>query len=150
MELYTAKTDRQDRPAWRASKAIGDTAEILAAHFFRSIGLLVSREYGHAGHDLTISGKIEVKNDRLAMNSGYIAVEIQYRGAPSGISTSEATGWAYLVGEELMLTTTAALRELVVSGRYRMVSAGEDARVVLVPLADIRRISRSQFIRGAA
>jgi hypothetical protein len=143
-------TTRPDRRAWIASKTAGDAAEQLAASVFRSLGLLVDQQRGLAPHDLTISGGLEIKNDRRAAATGNIAVETAYNGRPSGITTSTASGWAFLVGPELLLMPTRPLRELVNRGCYRRVAAGEGATVALVPIADIRTIARCVRIGGGA
>jgi len=132
-----------DRPAWTAAKNIGNEGERRVADVLRAIGLLVKQEHGPTPHDLTISGRIEVKNDRAALRTGNIAIEVQHRGRPSGVTNSSASGWAFVLGDEVLLMPTAALRDLMKSGNYRMALAGENAVVVLVPVVDVRRIARS-------
>lgn len=133
-----------DRPEWTAAKTAGDVGEQLAATALRAIGCNVSIADGTRTdpYDLTVTASIEVKHDRKASVTGNVAVEIANHGLPSGITTSTATAWCYVVDGEPLLCRTAALRELV-SRPYRRVPAGEGATVVLVPLESLRRIART-------
>ncbi len=132
---------RPDRPAWTAAKGVGDVGELLVARVLARIGLIIQQHKGNAPHDLTVDGKIEVKTDKRAEHTGNVAVEVAHRNKPSGITISTASGWAFVVGSEILLTTLTALRALIERGGYRKVAAGEDAVVVLVPIDDIRGIS---------
>ena len=57
--------------------------------------------------------KVEVKRDRKARLTGNIFVEYESRGKPSGISTSEADYWCFVVEETFILLTTQRLKEIV-------------------------------------
>ena len=57
--------------------------------------------------------KVEVKRDRKARRTGNIFVEYESRGKPSGISTSEADYWCFVVEETFILLTTQRLKEIV-------------------------------------
>lgn len=46
---------------------------------------------------LLSGAKIEVKRDFIAHKTGNVFVEYESRGAPSGISTSEADYWAFVL-----------------------------------------------------
>ena len=43
------------------------------------------------------TAKVEVKRDRLVSQTGNIAVEISLNGYPSGLTTSTADWWAFLL-----------------------------------------------------
>ena len=133
---------------WDESKRIGNDGENRVAGLFRSLGLAVQNHEGFYPHDLTISGRIEVKNDTKAVATGNAAIEISYRGNPSGITSSNATGWAIIVNDYVYLTPTARLRTMVETGSYKRVLAGEGATVALVPLADLKSISRVAHVGG--
>jgi hypothetical protein len=45
-------------------------------------------------------GKIEVKYDRLAHKTGNIYVEVYSRNKPSGISTSKANYWIFIIDKK--------------------------------------------------
>jgi hypothetical protein len=149
-ELSNAKysvNGRFQRPAWTAAKSVGDSGEQLVAHVLKSIGLLVQQIPGDGNYDLDVTGRIEVKHDRRAASTGNFAIEISHRGRPSGIATSTASCWALLAGNELLLVSTIALRRLADPENYPRVACGENAVVVLVPVGDIRKISRC-LVRG--
>ena len=57
--------------------------------------------------------KVEVKRDRKARLTGNIFVEYESRGKPSGISTSEADYWCFVVEETFILLTAQRLKEIV-------------------------------------
>ena len=57
--------------------------------------------------------KVEVKRARKARLTGNIFVEYESRGKPSGISTSEADYWCFVVEETFILLTAQRLKEIV-------------------------------------
>ena len=57
--------------------------------------------------------KVEVKRDRKACLTGNIFVEYESRGKPSGISTSEADYWCFVVEETFILLTASRLKEII-------------------------------------
>jgi hypothetical protein len=68
----------------------------------------IDLDYGYDGESrvldlLSGASKIEVKNDTMAHRTGNIAVEFRCYGKPSGISTTEADYWAFvLLGGEIV------------------------------------------------
>lgn len=58
--------------------------------------------------------KVEVKCDRMAHKTGNIYIEVYSRGKESGISTTEADYWLYIIEnrEVMFLAPTDKLREL--------------------------------------
>lgn len=57
--------------------------------------------------------KIEVKEDLLFSKTGNIAVEYRSRGKDSGITTTEASHWIYVLGDEYYVIHVANLRKLL-------------------------------------
>ena len=57
--------------------------------------------------------KVEVKRDRKARLTGNVFVEYESRGKPSGISTSEADYWCFVIEETFILITATRLKEIV-------------------------------------
>jgi len=56
---------------------------------------------------------IEVKRDYMAGKTGRVFVEYQSRGKPSGISTSEAEYWAFVLdGDRVYILPTERLRDI--------------------------------------
>ena len=148
----TTKWHRPDRPEWKVSKSIGDSGEEMASAVFRSLGLRVEKHLGQSAFDLSVGGDVEVKRDRLAGKTGHIAIEVAHKGHPSGITNSVADTWAIIIGEGaemmMMMMPTAGLRALLERGEYRTVAAGESATVALVPVEDIKSISRRLIRAG--
>lgn len=104
--------------------------------------------YGETGENHVLSllngvTKVEVKTDRIAHRTGNIAVEYASRGLPSGISTTEADYWAFVIGENktVVFITTERLKELA---RYwyksgSVVSGGDDntSKIILIPINEL-------------
>tara|TARA_Y100000996_G_scaffold411382_1_gene395426 strand:- start:353 stop:712 length:360 start_codon:yes stop_codon:yes gene_type:complete len=57
--------------------------------------------------------KVEVKRDRKARLTGNVFVEYESRGKPSGISTSEADYWCFVIEETFILITSSSLKAIV-------------------------------------
>lgn len=83
---------------------------------------------------------VEVKSDKQAQRTGNIFVEVEYRGQPSGLSTTEADWWAYEVDDDVfVLMRTDRLRKLA-SVRRRLPGGDHDMSVgVLLPLEKLLR-----------
>ncbi len=135
---------------WKETKPIGDAAERAIAAYFRRRGYTVKRTIGRdKRYDLRLAITLEGKYDRLALETGCVAVELSYRGRPSGIRATKATMWAFALSDGIaVLAPTKALRRLAGKPEIRRVTAGDDgaAIVALVPLADIRALLGAQII----
>jgi len=85
--------------------------------------------------------KVEVKRDRKASLTGNIFVEYESRGKPSGISTTEADYWCFMVEETFILLTTPRLKEIVASlkgsDRERQGGDNNTSSGVLIRISDI-------------
>lgn len=85
--------------------------------------------------------KVEVKRDRKARLTGNIFVEYESRGKPSGISTSEADYWCFVVEETFILLTAQRLKEIVetLKGTDKERTGGDNntSRGVLIRISDI-------------
>ena len=80
-------------------------------------------------HSLSKSGNVtvEVKTDRIAHRTGNVAVEFMYKSRPSGILTTKADEWFFVVTEADGKTV-----------RYR----------INVPTKRLRKIAKARFDRG--
>jgi hypothetical protein len=80
-------------------------------------------------HSLSKSGNVtvEVKTDRIAHRTGNVAVEFMYNNRPSGILTTKADEWFFVVTEADGKTV-----------RYR----------INVPTKRLRKIAKARFDRG--
>jgi hypothetical protein len=102
-------------------------------------------EYGEAGESELLSilkgvKKVEVKTDRLAHVTGNIAVEFRCYGKNSGISTTEADYWAFVLldGKMIILIETNELK-VIARQQYKLgnVKKGGDdheSEMILVPI----------------
>lgn len=79
----------------------------------------IDLRYGNNGEELVLSllnggQKIEVKTDRMSHKTGNIAVEFRCRGKLSGIATSEADYWAFVLndGKLTLFIKTESLRDI--------------------------------------
>ena len=104
--------------------------------------------YGHKGENKVLEmlegNKVEGKTERKEMwiKNGNIAIEISYRGKPSGLSTTTADGWVQLLdgGFGGFIFKTSELKRIVEqklkSGIARKVMGGDDnqSELVLIPI----------------
>jgi len=133
---------RPDSPSWTASKAAGDRAELAVAAWFQSKGFLAMRVLGQAaGLDLRLQMDVEIKHDLQAPVTRNVAVEVAYNCKPSGIVTTAAAYWCFVVGDEGFVFRVDALRRLVNSRTWPEVDAGDGhkARCRLVPVEELRK-----------
>lgn len=150
MSTIAETTNKNDRPEWTAAKDIGTAGEQLVAAMLRQLGFKVDRAPDDVAgaHDLAIVGTIEVKTDTRAEHTGNIAVEVSHHGKPSGIATSRASAWCFVVGATACMLPTETLRQIVKTRYFKRVAAGEHAEVLLVPIGTIRAVSRIMTLRG--
>lgn len=132
-----------DSPTWLAGKAIGDRGELAVAEYFRRAGFDTFKTIGRADFDLLLTAAVEVKVDRKAATTGNVAVEVAYAGQPSGVMTSPATYWAFLIDDEAIIVRTEGLRAAVLARPLPEVDAGDGhkARVRLLPVKRLRTIA---------
>ena len=108
----------------------------------------IDLEFGEFHEDLiaeVLTGKMEVKTDRLAWKTGNLAVEYQCWGKPSGICATEAAHWCFNIldssGEVActFILPVERLRNLVADESLRWVAGGDAkaSRMFLVPMDKI-------------
>ena len=104
--------------------------------------------------DILLNQKIEVKTERGQWaTTGNIAIEYEYRGQPSGITTTEAPYWMHILevdGEEFctLLFKTSVLRTLLKTVKSsRRVAGGDDkqSKLVLLPLSELFKAAQKEF-----
>jgi hypothetical protein len=98
--------------------------------------------------------KIEVKTERgLWAETGNLAIEIEYRGNPSGLATTQAEYWVHILelnGVEFcsLLFPVSTLKKTIKSintqSKVNIVMGGDDnqSKLVLVPLTSIFKIAK--------
>jgi|LUML01.1.fsa_nt_gb hypothetical protein len=86
---------------------------------------------------------VEVKTDRIAHRTGNLAVEYMYNGKPSGILTTKADEWFFVVtepdGETVRYRINASTKRIKKIAKARFDrgdrhQVGDKAEVVLVPV----------------
>ena len=132
---------RPDSPQWLTAKAVGDRAEIAVAEWFSGRGYAVFKTLGLASFDLLLQTSVEVKHDRQAERTQHVAVEIECNGKPSGIITTEAAWWAFVIGSRAVIVKTDLLRELIRVHGFRRTKSGDNkgSVIALVPLSILMR-----------
>ncbi len=107
----------------------------------------IDMEYGRRGEntllDILETKRIEVKTDRIAHVTGNIAVEYRFRGRPSGISTTEADYWAFLLYDmtTIIMVPTEKLKAIA-RDRYKkdeITLGGDDnaSEMILIPIEEL-------------
>ena len=86
-------------------------------------------EFGILGEKLLAeiftNKKVEVKRDKIAAATGNLAIEYESRGKPSGISTSQAEWWCFILSGKL-----------------------EDKIIIIIELEKLKDICRIEFVAG--
>ena len=117
-------------------------------------GFDLDLEFGKLGEDFVNdmqvgNKKIEVKTERdIWKTTGNIAVEIRYKGQPSGLSTTDSNVWIHLLSyngqiESGFLFSVPKLKEMVkslIKGKIaRIVMGGDDnlSQIVLIPIKEL-------------
>ena len=71
------------------------------------------------------NGLVEVKSDQMARATGNVFVEFEYRGQPSGITSTEAGWWAIEVQDDVfVLMPTEKLR--AIAQKHRVITGGDN------------------------
>lgn len=139
---------RADSPEWIAAKAEGDRAELAIAGWFRELGWQTYKTLGLVPFDLLLQCQVEVKRDLQAARTGNVAIEMRHNGTPSGIMTTAATWWVIVLDSEAVIVKADTLREFVLTGHFREVSAGDNraSTVRLVPVESLKAVEKSTVI----
>ena len=96
------------------------------------------------------SSKIEVKRDSWICKSGNIAIEYESRGKPSGISTTQADWWCFIVSGKLndkimLLIETEKLKEIArkyySNNWVKSMGDNNTSKAVLIPFKEIIKIT---------
>tara|TARA_R100001198_G_scaffold61257_1_gene35567 strand:- start:3348 stop:3764 length:417 start_codon:yes stop_codon:yes gene_type:complete len=93
-----------------------------------------------------LSGKtLEVKRDFRASQTGKVFVEFFCRGKPSGIATTEADFWAFVIdGDYVVILPTEDLKEIVEFHKQKgWVMSGGDNNVSQGALVRVERLIKN-------
>jgi len=98
---------------------------------------------------------VEVKREPSALRWGNVFVEFECRNKPSGITTSKADVYVFVIGHELLSIFKDELKELMTDypikrgGDFDPFTGQKVARAHVVPVSAIRpRTSARDEIRG--
>ena len=116
---------------------------MLVGHIERNFD--IDLRFGNGGESLALSllngeEKVEVKTDRMAHLTGNIAVEFRCRGKLSGISTTEADYWAFVLNQNKRIIFIEVnelkriARECFKEGLIKNGGDGNKSEMVLIPL----------------
>ena len=89
---------------------------------------------------------VEVKTDFKALKTGNLFIEFKSRGKPSGIVTTQATWWCFLVANDLFIRiSTERLKGLARKfyNKGKIVKGGDSdtSDAVLVPIEEVFKIN---------
>jgi hypothetical protein len=103
--------------------AVGQQGELFMTHVLRSLG----------------TERIEVKTDQMAGQTGNVYIEYECRGRQSGIATTKAEFWAWVLpGDVLVVARVALVREVARAyfraGRTHCPRGSHPTKGVLVPV----------------
>ena len=92
--------------------------------------------------ELLQSKTLEVKRDFKASQTGRVFVEFFCRGKPSGIATTEADHWAFILNDGIVIILpTERLKELVVEAQEKgKTISGGDSNVSQGALIKLERL----------
>ena len=111
-------------------------------------------EFGRLGEDFVKdiqdgNNKIEVKTERdIWKTTGNIAIEMRYKGSPSGISTTESNLWVHLLSYKGVIEggfmfnvdiLKEKIKKLHKEGDLKMVMGGDDnmSQMALLPIKEL-------------
>jgi hypothetical protein len=123
------------------TKAIGDCGEARVTGLLRQAGLVCEQSSGYwPGYDIAVDGTIEVKHDLRAQITGNVFIETRHDGRLSGLAVTEATTYAFVVGDDIYLIATTKLRELAAQYPERIFKLADCTKTgCLLPLEVLRR-----------
>ena len=119
-----------------------------------SKGFDLDLKFGKLGEDIVKdmqvgNKKIEVKTERdIWKTTGNIAIELRYRGNPSGLSTTESSVWVHLLSHNGVIEggfmfkvdlLKEKIKKLHKSGGLKMVMGGDDnmSQMALLPIKEL-------------
>lgn len=77
---------------------------------------------------------MEVKEDLMSSKTGNVAIEYFSRGKPSGILSSKASLWCYIINDIVYFTTKTKILGLIENKKYSKCVEGGDRKTSLLYL----------------
>lgn len=96
--------------------------------------------------DIFSNKKLEVKRDNFICKTGNIAVEFESRGKPSGIATSQADYWVFILSGDLNDTIILIFeinklkeiaRDFYLKGKIKLMGDDNTSKAILIPFKNI-------------
>ena len=118
----------------------GQTSEDILRHTLKLHGY-DSKAINDHSCDIEYQVKVEVKTDREWRRTGNVAIEYKYKGEPSGISTTQAHIYVYVLDgiSSMWYVQTDALRAYLKNITAKRVKGGDDN------MSDLILLTLSQF-----
>ncbi len=108
--------------------------------------LQIGKEGESLVHKILSGKKLEVKRDSWTGRTGNLAIEFESRGKPSGIATTEADYWVFVLSGQyedkviIIIETTRlknVARKYYMDGRTKKMGDSNTSIAVLIPLVEI-------------
>jgi len=109
-----------------------------------NFGLIKEKELS----DILVQENIEVKTDRLWKNTGNVAVEFKSRGKKSGLATTHASYWAFILDnqgntEGIIIVPIGKLKAIAtyhyLQGKITFGGDENSSEMVLIPVSDLTK-----------
>lgn len=108
--------------------------------------LEVGLEYEGKVANMLRSKRIEVKTDFIAHKTGNIAIEYESRGKPSGVATTEADYYVYIIphaelNEIMLVMSVDRLKQITKrfgqKGSIKYIGDSNSSKAVLIPISKL-------------
>lgn len=108
--------------------------------FYRTFTPVSRAEKKALGFDFLASAAVEVKYDRQALDTGNIAVEYEYNGKASGITSTQATNWVFVTDEGAWMVPTPQLRVDIMLNDWKTTKGGDGwkSKLHLMPYEHVK------------
>jgi hypothetical protein len=95
----------------------GQESERIVMSELKSKGYRVYPSEPYCDYDIIIEKRVEVKTDKMSQKTGNVAIEVSYKGEPSGVMTTTAEYIAYrlLPDKKAWFCKTSDLREYLMN-----------------------------------
>jgi hypothetical protein len=131
-----------------SAKSIQKVVQFLAMCQATDIQFCDNHQYDIKFNIDSQSYTLEVKEDLLWSQTGKVAIEYHSRGKPSGIQTSKADVWVYVLGGELYFCKTDKLRKAIAENGYLRRIGGDDksSLLILLTLYEFKKLFHKNYL----
>lgn len=112
--------------------------------------LEIGKEGEQIVHELFKNKKVEVKRDFWTGRTGNIAIEYSSRNKPSGIATTQADYWIFILAKEyedkvMLVVETQRLKEVArryaKAGSVKKMGDNNSSLAVLIPIKELSKFA---------